>query len=89
MYSPDASDHKSKYDHVPVTFDLFSKVDVNGPSASPIFTFLKSESSLADVKGNFEKWIIDQHGNVRAHYAKREGPSTMEPILNELLHSEF
>lgn len=72
-----------------MTFDLFSKVEVNGPSASPIFSFLKSEAGLAAVKGNFNKWIIDQHGNYRAHYGKKEGPSTMEPIIKELLHSEF
>ena len=39
-----------------VTFPLFSKVEVNGPNASPIFTFLRDNSpNSQDTQWNFEK----------------------------------
>ncbi len=39
-----------------ITFPLFSKVEVNGPNASPIFTFLRNNSqNLRDTQWNFEK----------------------------------
>ena len=39
-----------------ITFPLFSKVDVNGPNASPIFTFLRNNSQNSrDTQWNFEK----------------------------------
>jgi glutathione peroxidase len=43
---------KEKYG---VTFPLFSKINVNGPSADPFFDYLKSQKGGEDVKWNFTK----------------------------------
>ena len=39
-----------------ITFPLFSKVEVNGPNASPVFTFLRNNSQNSrETQWNFEK----------------------------------
>ena len=41
-----------------VAFDMFRKVDVNGPDAHPLFRFLRGEaaSGCTDVEGSCEAW---------------------------------
>ena len=46
-------------------FDLFSKIDVNGSNADPLFAFLKEKQAgflLNAIKWNFTKFIIDKDG---------------------------
>lgn len=48
-----------------VTFPMFSKVDVNGDMAHPIFKYLKNELGgiLGNkIKWNFTKFLIDTNG---------------------------
>ncbi|KAM7542395.1 hypothetical protein Aperf_G00000002991 [Anoplocephala perfoliata] len=48
-----------------VTFDLFSKVDVNGSDALPLFTYLKNtlHGTMGNaIKWNFIKFLIDRNG---------------------------
>ncbi|CAD6194059.1 unnamed protein product [Caenorhabditis auriculariae] len=55
--------------------DLFSKIDVNGDKADPLYKFLKSQKggTLIDaIKWNFTKFLVDRDGNV----IKRFGPTT-------------
>ena len=55
-----------------VDFPLFSKIEVNGQNAHPIYKFLKSEKGglLGDsIKWNFTKFLIDKQGNVVDRYA--------------------
>lgn len=51
-----------------VTFDMFSKVDVNGDNAAEFFQYLTSldlkPGGDGDVKWNFEKFVIDRSGDV-------------------------
>ena len=64
-----------------VTFPMFSKIEVNGANAHPLFKFLKSRSSgflFKNIKWNFTKFLIDRQGNV----VKRFSPIT-DPINNE------
>ncbi|CEG49095.1 RxLR-like protein [Plasmopara halstedii] len=47
-----------------VTFPLFSKVDVNGENAHPLFTYLKKQLDgyiTNDIKWNFTKFLIVNH----------------------------
>ena len=46
-------------------FDLFSKIDVNGSNADPLFAFLKEKQAgflLNAIKWNFTKFIVDKNG---------------------------
>src|ERR1700744_3391979 len=50
-----------------VKFPLFSKIEVNGANAHPLYKFLKSEKGglLGDaIKWNFTKFLIDKQGKV-------------------------
>jgi glutathione peroxidase len=80
-------------DNYNVTFDLFSKVDVNGQDAIPLYAWLtKQEAGPAksgDVAWNFEKFVIDRDGEVIARFSPRTEPddpelvSTIEKALDE------
>ena len=61
-----------------VTFPMFAKVDVNGPTADPLFVYLKSELGSifgSKIKWNFNKFVIDKNGK----------PVKMESFLEKIL----
>ena len=69
-----------------VTFPMFSKIDVNGNSASPFYKTLKAKSP-GDIKWNFEKFLINKRGEVVSRYSskiKPEGPELTAAIEAEL-----
>jgi glutathione peroxidase len=71
-----------------VSFPLFSKVNVNGDDAHPIFQFLKNEKGglLGDsIKWNFTKFLIDKKGTVVERFAPMTPPSVIEPQIEKLL----
>ena len=50
-----------------VTFPLFSKIDVNGDAAHPLYKYLKTEAGglLGDaIKWNFTKFLVSREGKV-------------------------
>jgi len=51
-----------------VTFPLFSKVAVKGPSKHPLYAFLTQAAPAGEVKWNFAKFLIGKDGNVIARY---------------------
>ncbi len=73
---------RSKY---AVTFPMFAKIDVNGDDAAPIYTAMKSEQpgngDSADVKWNFEKFLINPQGQTIARW---DTGTTPEDIAGEL-----
>jgi glutathione peroxidase len=62
-----------------VTFDLFSKIDVKGAGAHPLYQWLTAESG-GPVQWNFAKFLIAKDGSL----AKRFEPTT-PPDDEELL----
>jgi len=71
-----------------VTFPMFSKIDVNGNNAHPIYKYLKSElkGTLGDtIKWNFTKFIIDSQGNPLKRFAPTTTPKTIEKYLGKIL----
>ena len=63
-----------------VDFPLFSKIEVNGNGAHPVYKFLRSEKGglLGDaIKWNFTKFLIDKQGNVIDRYAPMTPPETI------------
>ena len=64
----------SKYD---VSFDMFGKVDVNGPSAAPLFRWLTKEGE-APIKWNFAKFIVGRDGQMVARFDSGTAPDSKE-----------
>lgn len=69
----------SKFD---VTFKLFDKIDVNGKNQSPLYSILTDNevTGKADIKWNFEKFLIDKNGNVISRYLSKVAPKSEELI---------
>lgn len=65
-----------------VDFPLLAKQDVNGAQRSPLFQFLiQSEAGAgADISWNFEKFLVDRHGEVRFRFAPTVKPDDPEVV---------
>jgi len=72
-----------------VTFPLYSKIEVNGANAHPLYKWLKSEKSgllgLDGIKWNFTKFLVDKQGNVIKRYAPTDTPEKIEKDLAAVL----
>lgn len=72
-----------------VTFPMFSKVDVNGPDAHPLYQFLKGEKpgilGTEAIKWNFTKFLVDKNGNVVKRYAPNDKPEDIKKDLQKIL----
>ena len=82
-----------------VTFPLFQKVEVNGEHSHPLYQYLRDQapvdSVLADknsrvledsnIKWNFTKFLIDQHGNVVDRFAPTTKPEDIVEEIEKLL----
>jgi glutathione peroxidase len=71
-----------------VSFPMFSKVDVNGENAHPIFNYLKSELKGTfgnNVKWNFTKFVIDRNGKPVKRFAPITKPENMKELIEELI----
>lgn len=71
-----------------VSFPMFAKVDVNGPHADPLFTFLKEQKKgvfTKNIKWNFTKFLVNRHGVVVERYAPTTPPAKIEEDIKKLL----
>ena len=71
-----------------ITFPQFSKIEVNGKNASPLYDWLKSQKSGIlgkAIKWNFTKFLIDKNGNVVERFAPTVEPKNREEKIKELL----
>src|SRR4029079_1848621 len=72
-----------------VSFPLFSKIDVNGKNAHPLYRLLKHAApgllGTEFIKWNFTKFLVDRRGTVVARYGSRTTPRSLEPELVKLL----
>ena len=61
-----------------VSFDLFAKSDVNGPSAVPLYQWLTGSESPAPgaIGWNFEKFLIGKDGKVVKRFSSRIKPES-------------
>lgn len=70
------------------TFPRFSKIDVNGPNASPLYNWLKNKKGgflNKAIKWNFTKFLIDRHGNVVGRYGSVTSPEKLDAKIQSLL----
>lgn len=67
-----------------VEFPMFSKVDVNGGNAHPLFEWLTDQRTRpapsGSIKWNFEKFLIGQDGKVLARFDTSVTPDTPELV---------
>ena len=71
-----------------VTFQMFSKVDVNGESADPLFKYLTGELGSIfgrKVQWNFTKFLIDRNGKPVKRFAPVTKPESMDASIKKLL----
>lgn len=72
-----------------VTFPLFSKVDVNGKNAHPLFQFLTEEApgllGMKAVKWNFTKFLVNRSGEVMERYAPNTNPIEISKDIEKLI----
>jgi len=72
-----------------IKFPLFSKIDVNGDNAHPLFSFLKEQApgilGSKGIKWNFTKFLINRQGEVLKRYAPTTKPEAIEAHIEELL----
>ncbi len=65
-----------------VTFPLTTRVDVKGPDTTPIYKYLcnKSENGVLDatISWNFNKFVIDEKGNLLVHFDSKVTPESPE-----------
>src|SRR5699024_12768165 len=71
-----------------VTFPMFSKTDVKGENAHPLYKYLTTEAKgiLSDqIKWNFTKFLVNRDGEVIDRFAPQTKPSKLkEDIETEL-----
>lgn len=71
-----------------VTFPLFSKIEVNGSGAHPLFQWLRSEKGglIGDrIKWNFTKFLIGRDGAVIGRYAPTTKPEKIADDIEKAL----
>jgi glutathione peroxidase len=70
-----------------VTFPMFSKIEVNGENAHPLYQWMKKQAKgllgSESIKWNFTKFLIDAEGNVVKRYAPNDTPEKIEKDLRK------
>ncbi|MGB1293438.1 MAG: glutathione peroxidase [Pseudoalteromonas sp.] len=78
--------------HFNITFDLFSKVDVNGEAAHPLFKFLKKQApgllGTESIKWNFTKFLVNRNGEVVKRFGSVTKPQAIESDIKRLCQAE-
>ena len=71
------------------TFPVFSKVDVNGNDAHPLFNFLTTEKKgllgTEKIKWNFTKFLINKEGEPVARYGSSTTPEKIQADIEKIL----
>ena len=71
-----------------VTFPVFSKIEVNGAGAHPIFQYLtgqKPSPNGPDIQWNFTKFLIDRSGGFVDRIEPTVKPGEIVPVIEKLL----
>ncbi len=75
-----------------VTFPLFAKIEVNGPTLILSIAFSRRRSpgflgifGSGAIRWNFTKFLVDRKGKVVARYGPAKKPETLAPAIERLL----
>ncbi|ANN72479.1 glutathione peroxidase [Bordetella bronchialis] len=71
--------------HYEVTFPLFSKIEVNGGGAHPLYRWLKRERpgllGTQAIKWNFTKFLVGRDGQPIRRYGPAVKPDALAPAI--------
>jgi glutathione peroxidase len=69
----------SKYN---VTFPMFDKIEVNGPSRHPLYVVLAGQDSPfpGEIKWNFTKFLVGRDGKILKRFESRTTPDSPEVL---------
>lgn len=72
-----------------VSFPMFSKIEVNGDNAHPLYKHLKDEApgalGIKAIKWNFTKFLVNPKGEVIGRYAPTTKPEDMVKDIKKAL----
>ena len=72
-----------------VSFPMFSKIEVNGKDAHPLYKYLKKEArgvlGSSAIKWNFTKFLINRDGEVVKRYGSNDRPDSIKKDIEALL----
>ena len=72
-----------------VTFPLFSKIEVNGDNADPLYNFLKAtqpgSGAKPDIGWNFTKFLIGKDGVPLKRFDSKVTPDQIDPQIQETI----
>jgi glutathione peroxidase len=71
-----------------VTFPVFSKIEVNGSGAHPLYQYLTGQKpgpNGPDIQWNFTKFLIDRQGNLVERFEPDVTPEMIAPVIEKLL----
>ncbi len=72
-----------------VTFPMFSKLEVNGANAHPLYQYLKKELGGSEdanlVTWNFTKFLVDRNGHPNKHFEPTTSPKDLAEDIEALL----
>lgn len=72
-----------------VSFPMFSKIEVNGDNAHPLYQYLKKEArgilGTQKIKWNFTKFLVSQQGEVVKRFAPTTKPEDITKHVEALL----
>jgi glutathione peroxidase len=72
-----------------VSFPMMAKIDVNGPSADPLFQWVTAEApgllGSKAIKWNFTKFLIGKDGQVIKRYAPTDEPKALAKDIDAAL----
>jgi glutathione peroxidase len=73
-----------------VSFALFTKIEVNGKDAHPLYQFLKKQApgllGSEAIKWNFTKFLVDREGRVVKRFAPSDTPQSISSDIEALLN---
>ena len=67
-----------------VTFPMFSKIEVNGKNAHPLYKYLKQELKgfiTNEIKWNFTKFLVDANGKPVKRFSPNTEPEKIDHYL--------
>ncbi|MNN80490.1 hypothetical protein D3C81_1972270 [compost metagenome] len=68
---------------------MFSKIDVKGEHAHPLYQYLVENTpapyKTGDIEWNFVKFLIDRDGNIVKQFSARTEPAELEEEIKQLL----
>jgi len=72
-----------------VSFPMFSKIEVNGSDAHPLYGYMKKEArgvlGSKTIKWNFTKFLVNRDGKVVKRYAPNDKPESIKTDIQKCL----